>query len=123
MTERELQQLKADAERYRHLRDGKSRQGRYRPFVMNPNESVIYAIEAYRGSALDLAVDVDIATTKLYELHETNDIVERYLLPEGMRPNFMDERYCDLLGEVAMKDLGFDEERCANVNKYWETTK
>lgn len=54
------------AERYLWLRDGfhkgdlrKTRRPSDAPYVVNPQKSVLYGIEAYRGQALDRAIDED----------------------------------------------------------------
>jgi hypothetical protein len=99
-------------ERYVWLRDGKSAYGGYcgrAPFVMSPNRSRLYAIAQLRAAALDAEVDSDIFHTTLQNLHITNEIAEREILPYPIDWDSVD--YEEALCKLAQSELGWDDER------------
>lgn len=101
-----------DAARYRWLRDGKSAYGGYcgsAPYVIDPGRSRLYAIETLKSNALDLSLDADMLHTKVQRLHESNEIVERGLMPEGASSRDFDGPYVDALYKLAKEELGFSD--------------
>jgi hypothetical protein len=103
-----------DAARYRWLRDRKSAYGGYcgsAPFVMDPSRSRLYAIADLRSKALDLSVDADMLHTTVKSLHESNEINERGLMPEGASWRDLDGPYVDALYKLAKEELGYTDAR------------
>jgi hypothetical protein len=106
LQEPEPKPINADAQRYVHLRDGKSIYCEFAPCILNRSSMI-----KVKGKEADLLIDNDILDTKMAELDHDNEIVERDLLPEGVEVSCLDETYCKLLEEVALQDLQFSEER------------
>lgn len=105
-----------ETERYLWLRNGKSRYGGYcgsAPYVLLPQRSRLYALYRSRGEELDAAIDQDIFATRLQELHEANEVVERGLLPDGASPRDFEGPYIDALEKLTQEVLGWDDARAA----------
>jgi hypothetical protein len=75
----------------------------------------LYAVNVTRGEALDAAIDQDIFWTRLHELHEANEVVERGLLPDGASPRDFEGPYITALERLTQEVLGWDDARVAKA--------
>lgn len=115
---RELEKMVLDRspalQRWNHLRDGPIRYSSMSPFVWNPS-SRLYAVSALQGQQLDEAMDIEVLSQKMDDIHRANEMVELGLLPKGMDPDYLDDEYCNLVEAYAVKLLGWSQDRYEKI--------
>ena len=106
------------AQRYHWLRGNFSKEDN-KPFVMDQRRSRLYAIAQHAQNALDRAIDYDIISNMIRDMHNCGFVVENGLMKAPI--DFLDDAYGDVLIREAMKLLNWSEERQKLFYEYERT--